>query len=329
MAIARKGKILKGQQYDPEAEFLTQFTEQMQDDVSADAVVAAATARTEVTPIDAQNSLVRTYTPPASAINNFSVSFSGTEDIALPNVLTSLEVIWESSAGSGDHTETAEGTSTVSLSLGLNARAEGSASIMPEVVHNIKETWAQNLPVTHYLFYMAYPVTKAQILAKLTSLAGSPVLQMPVFRPEAVNIVLTGRQLSLSVEANIQQQASDTTFIYSKGRGVSKRVGMTVRTLRLPPTIHGAFNLGASTQNTSFNVDAGVGWPTGTNWPPLAQTESAAGIIQANVTPVSIPATTPSAIPTSGLYVVRGSAELYKWGYVRVHSVVFNFSDLQ
>jgi hypothetical protein len=328
--IRKEGETLKGQEYDPgPGEFVTKFTQKQKRQANADTLVDAGTARTEITPVDAQGSLVRVYSPPTTAIEAYIDSFHGRANIPLPPILLGFTIIWETSTGEGEHSETGYGTTiSTALSLSLSARAQGSAAIIPDVQPIWgREPWGQNYPVTHYLFFLA-TATEANILTRLNTATGSTVTNLPSFNPVSITLTATGRRMSASAEANIQQTASDNTFIKGTGSGTSREVGMIVKTIRIPPSLHAAISLGTTTQSATYSAVAQVSWPAGTNWLALGQSQPISGAIQATVTPGSIPATTPSALPTSGLYLVDCNVEPWRYGYKKVLATVFNFANL-
>lgn len=329
------GQLLNGQLYLPEDDLEVPFTEQMRYKDTADAMIGDA--KTEITPQDAASSQVRVYDYEAisDALDAYFVSFPGTVNVDLPDILEAITVTYNKSIENGRYTERGEGFSNgtyINMSLASSGTAEGSASVLPDVQLSYRQIWGRNIPCTHYLFYHAGNITRAQVLTRLSSLAGSTVSEWPVFKPAAHTITLNGQQVQVSSRANVQQRLSqttgesgNTTFTKAVGAGTSRGGGVTIRTVRIPPMIHKQLTISNPRDQAQCVAYAAAGWPEGTNWPKLiSQPPPLLGLVKASVTPTSFPATSPSSIPTSGLYLMDTNVNLYKWGYNRVHAIVLD-----
>lgn len=419
------GKIMLGQQYDRQDNFIIGFTQTMMDSRNADALVGQAL--TEISPVDLKNSQVRVYSVPSSSLDTFLLSFDTTTSFDLPAFLSDITVTFNKSSQNGESIHDLgiafwQGTSG-GMNLDPVSSAQGSASILPDVTFSITQTWAQNVPIRNYLFYIngnvTNTVTSAQVITKLqtaltvaatsvlsgvttsaahgltngqpfqfatvsggaggiaalttyyvitpittntftysTTSGGSaavghsaasatlyPVISTwPVFRPASHTLTLKGGQLSLSQSADSHLQYGWNTngnisyawtpFGASRSDSKSREGGVTIRTIRTPPTIHGLISLGLPTDEatSSITVKANVFGITGfggaPSFPPIFNEPAPlTGSVVASVSPTLIAATSgQTSIPTAGLYILDTVAEPFQYGYNRVRVQVVNFS---
>jgi len=336
-----KSSLRKGQKFDQQRGIITQFTEQ---DTNRDYVEASllGQANTDITPTDGNSSLVRVTTIPSSAILAFSRAFQTQINLSsndIPDTLNGFTVVYETSEGQGDATETAEGASVgenASLSIPLQASAQSSAAIIPDLQPDITPNGGEHLPATGYLFYIADGSTRAQILTRLTALAGATVNNWPKFSRSAITrtFTLKGQRASVQAGANAKQSVStgDTqSYIKGTGRSESYEISNIVRSVRIGPVIHAALTITPASQTQNIIASAGVIiGGAGTTWPEVTSSETAEATLTASVTPSSIPATSPvSSVPSTGLYLYDIRSEISEWtGYTSVYAVVFNFADL-
>jgi hypothetical protein len=340
------GDLRQGQNYSPRSNRSVRFTEQTMDIASANLLLG--NLLTEIIPIDKQSAKVRVYAPTAADYDNYSEVLSGTTNLQLPDVLTGITVTFNKNELNGAQAHSAgnlDSRGPGSFTFAPRATAQGSASIMPDAQIDIQQTWAQNVPIKHYGFYMPVNSSDAAILTKLTTLAGATVSAWPTFRPVAHTLTLKGQQISLSqsVEANetISASAEDVwSWQYADGNGYSKEGGVTVRSIRIPPTIHGVITpsgpdgtsssaavtttISVSIATVATTVPSPPITLTGSTYAPAPLTETAL----ASVTPITFAATTPSAIPTSGLYLLELNPGEQEYGYQFLVATVFNFASL-
>lgn len=326
------GRLLHGQLYDPNEDMIIPYTEQMRDKPSADQ--ALGDARTEITPNDRDSSVVKVFGDPTN-IDTYSINFPGTVNINLPDVLESVSVTFNQTKGEGNSVEEGDGASvgsSASLSLALGARAQASTSMIPDVNPVIKQYWGSNVPCQHYLFYEEGNPTAASIITRLNALTGGTVNSWPMFKPVAHTFTCFGQEMSLSVEANVKQYVAisggDTTHTWGVGTGENYSTGASVRSVRIPPTIHDAITISVPTLSDTISATAQSSWPAGTNWP--AQDSGvvtlSSGTLSATVTPTSLAATSPASIPTSGLYLYETRVDPWKYGFCRIYATVVDFS---
>lgn len=327
--------IRYGQQLNRETGIPETFTEE--DKQVALAKPLVGTTDVEITPTDRNSSLVRTYTVPTADILAFSRTFVETGAIDLPETLTSPTAVFETHSGEGASSETATGASVGSnpnLSLSITSSAQSSASVIPDLQILVKPNSRSVKPLTKVLFYSAEGDTMADILTRLTAIVGSTVLLWPDFDGAKMPIVFTlkGQQASISAGATVKESisaGSTDTYIQSTGTSDSYSIGSSIKTINVPPTIHGAFTVSGPTTGVSINATAEAIMDSGPGWNGLSASETASATVTGTVSPSSVSATTIASIPASGYYLYRLSGELAPYaGYATQYAVLFNFSDL-
>lgn len=324
-------RTLTGQTYEGELDIVYSYTKTREA-----AGTSIGTAREEVDPQGDGTDLTTSIdaTTLQAALDAYVISFPSTANLDLPDVLVSVAAVMEKTQGDGDSDETGDaGSVDSSSSLSLRATGQASAAIMPAVQINIKETWTRNVPTMHYFFYLASPVTSAAVLTKMTTLAGASVTAWPQFAPVVHMMTLTGERLSLQVSASgsWSEGAAGGTWehhSYSGGTGASREVGLSVQSVRIPPTIHGLITVSGTTTDTEvLDVEADVD----TSYVGVTtQNRTESGSVAASVTPTSFAATAgTAAIPTSGLRLYKCDASpSSKYGRIRIHTEVVNFADV-
>lgn len=401
--------ILHGQEYDQTLDVVLPYDETIEP-----AGTSIGTNRRIVEPLGGGDDLVRSPNTTAltAALDAYVLSYPGTTNLTLPDVLESVTGIIEKTSGVGFFHEDgfANWSGHGSASLSLRGNGQSSAAIIPDLDPQIRQTWGNNVPMTHRFFFLPLPVTAADVLVKLTRLAvtgatvtitiASPgvvtwtshglsdgntvtftttgalptglsssvvyyvvssstnnfrvaltaggtaintsgsqsgvhtaratVNAWPRFSPVAHTFTLVGQRLSLRCDASASWQdgGSDSSSEHSEsgGTGASQEVGLTVRTVRVPPTIHGAITVGGTTSDTqdiTASAQAIADAGTGTSF--ISEDGSVAG----SITPTTLSATShTTAIPTTGLYLLHTDADPYKWGYARIHCEVVDFADV-
>jgi hypothetical protein len=331
----QESSIRYGQKYDPQTGIGETFTEQ---DIQVGLITPLlGNANTEITPTDRNSSLVRTVTIPSTAILAFHRSWAETSAIDLPPTLTSLTMVYENNTGEGDSSETATGASVGSnpnLSIALNGTSQSSASLIPDLQVVIQDHAIADAPVQKYIFYAIEGDTMADILTRLTALAGASVLAWPKFDQSKRPAVFTlkGQQASIAAGVTAKQTVSlggTNTFIASTGTSNSTQLGNSLKTINVPPTIHGTISIASNTSSQDIDADAAIVINSATNWPAISVSKSATATVAASVTPTSTAATSPiSAIPANGLYLYKLNGELSPYsGFSTQYAIVFDFSN--
>lgn len=323
-----------GQDYDEEYNILIPFTQQT---VALGGGVG--TAATDSEPADYARSTIKTINLSATrtALDGFRATYPGTvQRLELPDVLVSIDTTWESSQTTSTYAESGSGIAigkAVSMSLSPNGSAESSASLIPDLAPLIQSLFVKSKPVIDYFLFLPTPVTLTQVKSALSSRYGISVNDWPTFRPVAHNITLIGHKISLSARVSVQQGVSlsntDINFVNSSGVGHSGDVGTVVKTVSIPPTIHGDITIANSPPSVAASSRAQIGWTAGTNWPSAtADTGTITASPTATISPVFLPATSPSAIPVTGLYIQEINGTNYKYGYQLIQVRVFDFDTL-
>lgn len=263
--------------------------------------------------------------------------------IDFPPVLKSIVTTYTTSVGAGADSHPAANITIVfagdvGASVHPKSRSQGSAAVMPAVQPEFEERWAQNVPAMEYTFYLVAGSDMADVLAKLTTMAGATVEAWPQFRPKPHTVVLTGQQADVSANADTRHFGSGTSSEGSKGKeygsGTSVSRGATVRTERWPAAIHGALDLGDTIMSADAEADAEANVPEldfGDIGIVTATTNAASASEEVEAT-VEIDSTTATEnftdIPATGLrmYQLQPGPEFY--GVNSYRALVVNFADL-
>lgn len=206
--------------------------------------------------------------------------------------------------------------------------------------------YVKTVPTTTTFTYSATVGGAALAGHAATSGTEYPVVaRWPVFRPKPHTFTLKGEDLTLSQQADSRVQyswsASNVSYAISpwnatptRSDGVSRNGTVTVRTVRIPPTIHGAITLSSTSDTATVNVEVTANVPaiTGTGGAPsftavINEPTPLTETVSASVTPTSLSATSgATSIPTAGLFIYDVAGDLYKWGYGRVRVTVVDMS---
>lgn len=324
------GVALQGQDYDPRLDTIIPFTQKLQP-----AVYGIGVNREDITPVDYQHSEVRGIDAAivSAVLNAYVFSYPGRINVDMPDLLTAVYGVIDQSTSDGADQET--GTSSLvgngSIAQTLTAQAQASANILPEAYPIIKQFWGNNIACRHYHFFLANPVTLAQVLSKLnTILSPDTISNWPKFNPEIVTLVMTGGRVSVQSKAHSQgsfaTSGSGTASTAAGGVGYSEERGLTVKTLRISPTIHDVINISGPTSgsesvsSSAYAECAGLG--------PLEVQGTGPLSVYADITPTSIPATQgATSWPTSGLFLYRTDPHPYRYGFIEFHCVVLDAAD--
>lgn len=319
---------LQGQEYDERFDVVLPFTQQ---------VTAAGTGignpRTEIKPIDVWRQQNRTIdiSEIEDVLEAYSLSYPGNVNIDMPDVLLGVEGVIEETSGEGDNDEdgAVAFTGDHSISMSLRASAQSSSTLLPDAILTLKQFWGNNVKATNYQFFLASPVAPGDVLTKLAALVGGPVVDWPKFNPEIVTLKAIGQRVSLQVVATSQGSeavsGSGSSSTTGGGTGQSVEVGLSLKTIRISPTIHDEITLtGVTTDSTSISATAtaeasGLG-------PLETRTESAS--VNASITPTTIDATVGATEwPATGKYLYRVEAQPYRYGFIQFHCTVVDAAD--
>ena len=202
--------------------------------------------------------------------------------------------------------------------------------MLPDTVIVIKQFWGNNIKCVNLHFFLPSPIFVTQVLDKINDLL-SPIVvsDWPKYNPEMVTLQAIGQRVSLQVTASSQGSASvndsGTSSTAGGGTGFSREVGLTLKAIRISPTIHGEIDVGGDTDDSENISATATAEATGLG-PTETITESAT--VASSITPTTIPATEGDTDwPSSGYFLYRVDAQPYRFGYVQFHVVVVNAAD--
>lgn len=320
--------LLQGQDYDDRLDVVLPFTQQV---VAAGTSVGAA--RTEIKPLDVwrQQNRVIDITEVQAVLNSYSLLYPSKVNLDMPDKLVSVEGIMETSSGEGtqDETGTVAFTGGYSISMALRASAQSSATILPDAIAIIKQFWGNGIASSNIQFFLPSPVTPADVLTRLTTILGASVSAWPKFNPVMVTLKAVGQRQSLQTVATSQGSASasgsGSSSTTAGGTGHSREVGLSLKTIRISPTIHAALSLiGTTTGSQSISASASA---EATGLGPF-ETITQSASVSGNISPTSIPATVGATDwPTMGKFLYRVDAQPYRFGFIQFHCVVVDAVD--
>lgn len=337
------GEVLKGQLYDQETGIVTPFRQVKKAYINTAGVHATGlegNAKTEQHPIDAAAAEAVIY----DAVNAEQVAAlmfiydTTIDNVRLDAELKDFQVLWENGHGDGDSSDTPGGASSgssASLSLSSSSDSQGSAFVIPVLSYTIKEFPQDNIPCRNFLFYLPDPVTRAGIITRLeqSDAANATILPWPAFKAQPLTFVLKGQRASVAAGAKAQESVSisvdNITIAAVSGHRESYEISPDIRVERIPRTLHAAFAsfTGGATLTDTATADASANIDAGTNFPSVGDSGHAEITVHGSVTPTSIPATSPTANPVTGLYLFKYPSNSYKdSGYSQVLATVIDMS---
>jgi len=251
-------------------------------------------------------------------------------EVPLPHVLVDLELTFQGNTGAGSYPEPTAQTDGTSWSFNVTASATAVAAVVPTLIYRILAPEANNVQATQYEFLLPNPVSLAQIIAKLQAIiGGNPTINVwPNFHPVALNFLAFAEKFNIQVSANSAASQSDSgDYSYSYGNGYSNDYSPSLNQVDIPPTIHGSFSL----SNTG-NVQTGIAAADASFYSPLTGTITnaitEAATATAILTPTSVAATSPAAIPSSGLQLYKYSGRNYADDWMMYVCIVFDAATL-
>lgn len=299
--------VLSGQRYDNELGLPLPFTEQY---LGTSTPVSSGV---EVEIVNRDKYLHRKFTP-TSAIDTAIVRYP--KRVSLPDIpdeLISLKVEWTKDKAEGSYATdwagasgTGSGARAYSLSGNESANAQSSGSLIPTLVPEFRQYRNRNLPGELVVFYMP---KSAMTLADINNRLGT-VGFWPVFKPVAHAITLKGGKVSVQAQATGSAHASadldkpTDSWDRTEGEGTSFDLSPYQKTEIIGPFIHGEIEIEGDTEDSiTVTAEAAVGW-TGSNFPAVDVESIASKTLNGSVTPTTLDATTPAAVPKTGLYIV-------------------------
>lgn len=272
------------------------------------------TAKTEVHAVGDGTDIIKTVDTAAieAVLNAFTLTYPAKANVQFPDILTSIAVVWESATasgtGSGSGSGSAAGNAGTSVHYKYSASADGSATIMPEVLIEITRPWGSDRSATDYYFFLPSPVTEAHILARLPAVSA-----WPSFNPKSHTLVLRGQKKSVRISdgagGSSSAGSSGVSTSTSSESSESYDVGSSIRAVTIPACIHGLITISGGTTNTE-TADAGI------------NAGEASVEVEGSVTPTSFAATAGATNLPSGDYLESISADPYRYGFVAIRARV-------
>jgi hypothetical protein len=336
------GKRLLGQEYDPRFNMVYPFEQEMLDynNATPKASGSEGNAATDLSPKDQGAVLSRKYDLAAIQASRTAYFRKVPRRIPvdLPVVLTEVVSVVNKSAGAGadDHlqadqsaafTVTTDYAGSGQAQLSPRSSANGSASVQIALAPKLKR-FPRVVSAMQYDMFFNGDFTEADIKTKITAnLAGSPsVTSWPNFIEVSDTLISTGQQASVAAKADAEayisaSKASDNTTTAlsassAHGGGTSQEVSVTNTIIQLPPSIHAALAISPNTDTADADAEAkapraALTFNAGTIVAALTtNTFSKSKTVTASVTPTTVPATSVTTVPTSGLYLYDWSVDV-------------------
>lgn len=336
-----EGPVLHGQEYIPELDILVPYTLQpIPEGTRLDE------ARADIVPQNTANSHIKKWTVPTDALAAYvKTTPKMIENLPLPDVLNSLDLVWIEQSSDGDTHSDWEGDASGdnwSLSGSANGSSTASAAVIGELPRDRTQFWTNKLPGTEYEIYMpntvATPLTLANIKTKLETILGATINLWPVFQPKAITLTITGGKVAVRADAqasagrsvnlsngpgDTDDQMSDKSF----GGGVSVDYSPEMTIVEIPPSLHKAFYFSRPQVTQTCTADAAVSW-IGYNFPSVNVHKLVSRSISGSITPWFIAATTPTDVPRTGLYLTDYKVTQFRWDHCLIRAEIFDASVL-
>ena len=269
----------------------------------------------------------------AADFTSYHIQTATRVNLTIPDILESVSLVWAQSSGqSTSATEwTGDAFGSFTLQGSENGNANSSASLIPDIMPVMRSYWSHNLPATtHFFIIQSSSVTEADIL----TLIGGGCAAWPVFKPRTGVVQLVGGKKSVQVSASANASSSvgslGTSYSITQGTGQGIDVSLTHATRTIPQCIHGDVSVGGS-NTVNIEATADAQW-TGSGGFPSSTAYKTSGIVtvEGSVSSEGLGPTSPSSVPTSGLYMIEYTAKPFqKWfGYMMIQAQVFDASVL-
>lgn len=297
-----------------------------------------AEANTDYRIVNKDRVLKITKVTPTDALNNYVLSHPIQVTPDIPRVLKAVSVVWNEGKDVGQRYNAFSSVVTGDswTNSGDNSDADNSSlSLMPEVLVEFENVSADSFDGVGYSFFLPRAnCNVAGILARLTSITGVSMLKWPVFKKRSHTIVGKGQSASVSVSTNASSSMS-----WNKDEGVTKdnqqqgygdniSKNLSNSVTQIQECIHGEITVSGQTSRTD-SVSAFASSPIyGSLQAPLTPTHSRTVTVEGSVFPTVLPATTPAALPVTGLYLLSTRVQPYDYDYIKIYAEVFDATQL-
>lgn len=314
-----QGQLLHGQLHDKQFRVAIPYTQQDTGFAYGGQSQNQGNPSAEITVIDANATQDKIFDYAALDASKLALFWQnpGFISFQLPEELLGLTAIFSTSKGTGAGLSVPHAESHgSSWSVGVSAsnHAGSSLDFIPDLQPDIKTHDASNVPCIECYYFTTGNTTLAATLTFLTTKLGATVLSWPNFKAKRRSFTLKGQSLTISSTANVQlagsASGSSSAVSDNAGYDYSIETKSTVRSIDYPPYLNGSLTItgvggtpwtasdtigvsAAASLTGSGNLSGSV--VGGTSVPPQTVT----GLI----TPHTLSATTPAAVPTTGLYL--------------------------
>lgn len=261
----------------------------------------------------------------AAVLDTYMVEYAGVANIQLPDILESVTVIVDKIEGDGINvSKTKSDFGYVSYNIqSSSVTSQGTASLIAEVIPQIRETSKRNIATKQKVFFLPLPVTIDDIIDKIGS-----VEPWPDFQPIAHSIAVIGAHAAVNVNAEYDRSYNSLFgFQTTIRQGHSQDVGPNSRATFIHPTIHDDIDIefvyGSEDEEATASAMASVDKQV-TDFPPTYVTvvsETLEKTIQLKVFPTSLSATNIPEIP-QGTFLLDCSSSIFGYGYAMIHTEV-------
>ena len=324
-------ETLSGADYDQTTDTTIPFTEYVSSSIP--------TRSCEADPIGGGKVVVKEYNVASyrAKLADISLEFPTRSSIVgVPPILKNFKVEWEFTDSSQDQEGEGQGAAR-GRSGTISVSAEGSAgatvSVVPKFIVEYEEINTSNVPTTSSFFFLPYPVTLNNILAKTGS------KQWPVFKPRSQVITANGQTVKKTINQSRKTATSWSSESLSESidlsTGGSTEIQNNFATVAIQPSLCNGFsagiNLKKSVAISTALLRSSVVLPSTispiTTVNILVPAEPRTETVEANYnTTYNIPKTSPPDVPRTGKYLINSSVEPYKFGMAKVYAEVVDAS---
>jgi hypothetical protein len=289
--------------------------------------------------VNEDRSLKITEVVPEDALEKYHVAMPTRTDIQMPTVLKSISVIWadDDSISDGDSEGSAiSANGGTGFSLQASASSNGSAAKSANPYLNIEyqNVFGSDIRATAHFFYtktVNNSLSENELVSRLNALTGFSSQPWPIFKPTAHTIITRGARVTAVASASATEQKLVTIdgvegSSRTKTEDGSFSIDRSVDVVTINPTLHGPITiLNASAYSSILATASAKARLTGDF--NTAATKINAATAPVGVSPISLPATSPTDIPRTGNYIISSKAEPFKWGWVKCFALVVDASQ--
>ena len=289
----------------------------------------------EASPIGDDKHILREYKTSdiELELGAFYESYPTTINLDLPRILKGININYEQDVSSGVgviYPEELNGAFT-SITQSLQGKASGSITLSPKVAVEFETIWGKNLKATNHVFFLKGPITEATILAKCGASE-----TWPVFKPISKTFQLIGVRRASSVSAGVtrsQQLSNEVSgFKQQKTDDEDTLRDLEITTVEIPPCLTPVRTL-KDRIPINYPIEAwaslpALTGPSGEIVLPEIESRKSITMQETLVYNITIPASTPTDVPRSGIYLMDSNVQFFKYGFFLVTATTFDASQI-